>query len=836
MLDSLYRYYTVATDFESDRTLDVLNHPEYSNSNATTVELAYPHEDNLFIEITQRDFKVKANLSSKIKISNPVKLSGTVSVEQLKVYDSICSLLPQRRTIKYEDNPTISDFPATRFSSYKSDTITVAKIPAFEGTVDLKSVEAGLTNFTGSGAQTLVTSRLVGKSRGLIPRSYLLEVPELLYTPDTFARGILLAIASKDDQLVISQLNEFIYIAELANWIYLDDDNQVQVTAEPVWGLEPTFSDAILKANGVSGPKEIWSNALLGLAVTTAIKFLQDRWPLNSTKLYGSRGDYQERLLAALKALALFCSYSVSPLTGWAAYKFEQGEYTYDQPSRIASYITDLFLGEYLTISYDSVINFLAFSLHKVIKDVDANPTRYDYSSFVERDFQTIFSIKEPPELYSVPELADAYTRAGIAGYKYLWAVLNNVTNTTPLLTTYEQAREEYFEFTAQPAYKLEYDFLVDWVASCYEDRVLADWQVALRSSVNEADIESIAFDWYALNYLAESNSIVFNYLPEGYDTRSTEAFLTNSLQELKRLWPFGYRWTGSEFEDDPNSVIGSIFYAESNINLYNALAEKVLTQNSAPITAGGESLDQWTKLLATSLNISSNEFTRSWLKEYLNTRNSIENLFTDVFGYDSAVVSYIDPSPFCLLESPTAADEHTSYSQPVNELNRNSFGTAGYFSCAYKPSSGFKVSNIDYLTSFAEPLNQDLGLQLRKVPGFPQLYPRVSYHDILTSSEESVANGLRITEDQIVSPEDYVPGMPNVWVQDTAVLIDPLYNYIPKEVVRLPNRAVPFLVESVNRTQAAGIQRIIQTSYISVSMSASLSTCLGRVLIPDDV
>jgi hypothetical protein len=824
MLTELLRYYTCITDYEGQGDLDLLSHPEHADTNSRTLTVDYSSDRTNFVKIVQNNYSSPVRTSSRLSLSSGKRLRDRIAIEQHVIYESKEDGRPQRRTIKYSSDNVVSDFTAPSSTAFKEGELTIAKIPFAEGLVSIEKAVAAVTNFRTVSTYSQVVSRLAETRRGYIPRSYLLNDPSASYTPESFAWGLFLAIEQDDVALLVSQLNEFVYLAQKLNWIYFDDDNQVQINSEPIWGLPPTFT--ISEIDNFTGyeTKEIWSNSLLGLAVTSALRHLQDRYPLNSVKLYGSVGDYQEKVIASVKALASLVSYSVSPVTGWAAYSIVEGFYTYDQPSRMASYIADLFLADYLALDQDSVVNVLALTLHKTLVASEDNLQSTSFIEFVERDFLNIPNLKDPPEVASTPELAQFYVDAGVNCYRYMWALAfakDSIADNAFL--DYQTARANFFGFCDHPVYALQHDFTVTWLySSYYPTSPQIQWQSVLltymANTANPLDpLESIAFEAYAQTQMANTKTIVLGPIDPAYSAASYNARLSDALQELKRLWPFGYHWTGNQYEEDPSSVIGSILQAEAAVTTYNLIGEKVAQGNTAPATASGAVLDQWAKLLATSLTVSSNLFTRDWLVKFLTSKGDIAELLTEVFGYSTVEVTYPEPDNFSILTSLTAADLHTSYTAPVTLFEREDLDKLTYLSCAYKPSSGFSVSDADYLTSFAQPLNRDLGYQPRAVAGFPQLYPRVSFYDILTSSEVSIADGLRIDEDQVITAEEYTPGLQNVWVQDGPVVIDPFDRYVARQSVRLSARSVPFLTEAIRRTQPAGVTRTILTSYESI-------------------
>jgi len=665
------------------------------------------------------------------------------------------------------------------------------------------------------------------------------------FTLESFAWGILYAVDRDDTQLVVSQLNEFVYIAKSLNWILRDDNGIVSANLNFIPGLPPSFNPKSVLTP--TSRQEIAFNSFLGFAVITGIRFLQDVYPLNSVKLYGSRGDYQDSLRAALKALAYFCAYAISPITNWVAYDVEDGVYAYEKPSRKASYLTDLFLSEYLLFDADAQLYTLVLSLHDNLLRAEQTLNSTVFIDFVEADYVNFPTIYDPAAALSDPSVASLLEKCAVLSYAYFWSNFFRKTQlASSIYEKYKEASDEYktfydHELVAPTGCFLRHDFLVTWLFSIFNPLLpLESWQTTLLStsssnpSISDEHIISVGayvpgpfkvsylpFESRAQTIMALDRRLIFKDLDDPYRSYNEgllPAVNAESLQELKRMWPFGYHWTGSQQEEDKSSVVGSLLYAESRVHTYNLIAENILSKGSSPSSALGEQLVDWANILATSLNLSSSVFIRQWLNSFLQVEESLENLLTDVFGYapNDFSITLPDVPEFYVRETLEDPEQHTSYVRFTGAFSPEELDKELYYSLAFTPSNGFSVSDVDYLTSSALTLNQDLGFKKRRVAGLPQLYPRVSHFDVLTSFEESVANTVRVDDSLVISPEDYIPGMKNVWVRDKAVLIDPLDKYVANKNVAIPGRIVPFLQEAIKRTQAAGIITTIQTSYIS--------------------
>lgn len=831
----LDKFYTKTFELQNAPAVKLLSAPEHSGAKYKHAALSVEAAANRSVTVNYSGYTTPIKISSVGKVSSTSKtLRSSVSIDSYSITQGFDDQAFQTRSIVYSSSATPVTFDAPYSSLLEEGKLTLLKLPPVEGQVAVRD-----------SAVEQVGVRLPASQRGSLPIPFVLDIP-VASSPDTFAYGLLAASQGDDKRLVVSLLNEFLYQAKQRFWILKDDNDKWFVNPSPVWGFESQLFTDVYE----EGPKELWTNCLLGFAVCVGIKSLQDVYPLNSFKLYGAVEDYQEALVAALGGLVELVKASYLD-KGWLRYSFSETESS-SEATVVGSAWADLFLAHYLSLNYDLSAHYTLTKLRSSLVRASAGILS-DQSSFRERDFEEFPSLKEPAFLNIQQQ--EGYEEAFSTAALCLWSSQFYPSFTEKLLRSYESVRESL----VIPDSELGPSFLVSLVYRNYPVAGVAipAWVSELRT---QAESDSVPFDY---KVLATAGAFVSNY----FDAQipAAELLQASVLSEERRLWPFGYRWTSEEKERDRTTVIGSLLYADSELYRRPQLAYLTLKGAHSPATSAGEQLRIWASLVARSLNLSSDAFISTWLRGFLLDRQDLQTLLEEVFGYEVLDLQEPAPPPFATLRTLRDGDNYFSYtsdvpsenfSQPpvyepgvydldvhepefINrevleegvfvegvfvtpqpglvEFDRDDITAEQYFSIAYKPSSGRLVNYEFGLCSSDERINKNLGFVRRAVPGFPHRDPRCDSIDILSSSVQVLASsGLWLSDSQRVSASSYVRGQKNVWVTDGPVVIEPLANYVPIRSYFVNHRPVSFLSEAIKRTQVAGITLEVIGTYTS--------------------
>ena len=755
--------------------------PEFNQSSERSKVVGLSVPDTAVTSATYHDYRTPIKLSSSGRLSQRRNLTETIPI---KTY-GVTTLLDGRqyREVVYQNETHSFDVP--RVGSYLADRLYIKRLPPVQGvlTVDVNASEDKLV--------------LPSNNRGFFPSPYLgssmLESP-----PETVAWGLLAAVAAGEVNLVISIIKEFIYQAKLRSW-YVGEDT-LTVNTEPVWGFErfpvplnPPVSNYILK--------EVAPNALLGLALVLAVKSLQEVYPIGCTLLYGARTRFQEELLISLKALATFCSYSISPITGYAAVSGEADAFNYDSPSLVSCYLVDLFLSHYLSIDYDFDIHVRGSRLHQVLLDSNKDVTADEYSGFLTRDFVNEYDPQDPAIVRSDPQAAVKYSQLNAAAYQTWWLLQFRPSISSSGFTRYESVKAAFTAATGVTNSKP--DYLVSWL---YHTQATApNWVTTLDTQASELLNPATTYPLDLLaTFLLKQRKFVPN--PDtAFDFRSqaVSTLVETATQEIRRLWPYGSNWAGVGVEDDPKTVLGALLKAEAEVSYPWYVGYLVNQASIAPTTAIGKALREWVSLLFPQKLLASDAFLKQLLLGTLESRENLTSLFT-VWGYN-VVETTKTPRPYSAFISGCVADEYDSYTEATHSFMPDT-PAEDYFNLAYRPSHGLS-SSAAMLSSDSRSISTNLGLELRPVAGFPYRDLSLVDIEIESSAEIPLPVNPALRDRPRILAADYNPRNPQVYVVDGPVFIDPLANYVATKYITLDLPAASNLNKVLEQTQAAGIQ-----------------------------
>lgn len=776
MTFSLLPFYTSLGLDLNGSTLD----PNFTHGadRANVVAVTVP-EDSV-VTATYHNYRTPLKLSSTGKLSQRRKLTATVPID---IYE-VTTLLDGRqyRQISYSTSSTNIEVP--QVGTYLSDRLYLKRLPPVQGVLTVDS----------SGIQDKLL--LPPSERGFFPSPYLgssmLESP-----PETVAWGLLAAVAAKKTSLVLSIIKEFIYQARSRAWFVGID--VLTVNTEPTWGFE-RFPVPLNPPTSEYVVKEVASNALLGLALVLAIKALQETYPVGSLPLYGARDKFQEELLVSIKALATFCSLSISPIRGYAAYSTEAGFFSYESPTLAGSYLVDLFLSHYLSIDYDFDIHVRASRLHQVLVDSNKNVTSVDYSEFVGRDYVGQPDPQDPIIVRLNQEAAVKYTQLNAAAYQVWWFLQFRPTAAGLAFNRYETARTAFNTHSGLASSKP--DYLITWLYLT---------QPEAPSWVNTRAAESVELTNTATSYSLDCLALLYlraAFYPPVVDTafdyrsQAVSTLVENAAQEIRRLWPYGSNWSGDSVDEDPKTVLGALLKAEAEVSYPWYLGYLVKQASLAPTTATGRALRDWVALLLPQRVLVSDTFLRRLLIATL-TAKDLSSLLS-AWGYTFTYTNLI-PKPYSIRIPGAVADNYDSYTTP-NQAFVVDTPAEDYFNLVYRPSRGFKVS-AELLCSDSRSINTDLGLEPRQVAGFPYRDLALIGAGIESSNQIPLPNNIALRDRPRVLAEDYDPSNPEVYVVDGPVFIDPLANYVATRYVSLDLPATSSLIQAINQTQTAGVK-----------------------------
>lgn len=643
--------------------------------------------------------------------------------------------------------------------------------------------------------------------------------------PEVIAYGLFMAISYEDVYLVLSIIKEFVRQAKLRRWFLFDnEEGKLSLNPEGLWGFE-----YYLDLGGIyttRGLKEIYPNALLGTAICSGISFLQDRLPLNELPLYGKRGLFIEELLISLKALAYFCVYSISPVSGWCSYKEHLGQYSYDAPCHKASYQTDIFLHLYLGIDYDTFVHRLCARLHTKILESPVELSHPLYYEFVDRNYKDPFSVYESPFLVNDSTSSEAlrlYTLLSSLATKALWYLyFPDKESLIYTLQQYEDIRAELLVLHPEDSPYIP-DYIILWAyrildtlrgslffgetiftytldnpnVELYDEELyIPEWALTI-FEVQKSQLEGdeLPTDYLVRLSLVRSFLSSYNPIPaEMFNSKGIEAYgiVNYTLQELRRMMPYGKRWFGEEALESVHSVIGSMLYAEANLYFDWALG---LLKSEAAVsytTAMSDDLYKWAELsLACPIPVSQGGFLRDKISRYFSRPDvallSFMDFLNNFLGVDATLIYPEFPS-FSPLINLYVPDAVCNYSDTLS-VYTGELTPEEYYAI------GFKYVDGDWVK--------------REVPGFPIKHPAY------------VEGGM----DNFVLPEGYsvytieqfkATPIERVLVEDGPVLIYPLVNYLPKLDIDIGNKLPHQYDKFLKETLPVGLVYKTYTTYSS--------------------
>ena len=624
-------------------------------------------------------------------------------------------------------------------------------------------------------------------------------------SPADIAWALIYAVGAERPIYVLDCLKGLISEAQRRQVIIKDPEGKEYiVNPEAAWGFESNF---VPSAASVDSSRDIGDNALLGWALCVAVRYLQQRVPLDDWSLTGSYSDFKPLLKQLLLAQGYLCAYAVSRQTWWCCARAEGLAYNYAVLSQRASYLTSIFLDELLQISYDHFIHQQAARLYISITSVQEGVFGSEFFS----DFND-----------------GSNSAAAYKGF-WLWA------REQELETAYNYLLDNYVEDADDTL-----NTLVVYVLTILHNKLnatepLPNWLIANKGNSQQAAQGIYLHPTKSARqflpvYLAIHNIDATN--PTQFRLKAREAFaqVTFTLTELRRIWPRGYRWGSSEIINSVNTVLGSMLQADANLYFdYFLLKDLTVDARSLTNSQGAFVRDWFRQLLGMQEDVvlAGDDLFRKLTVDYVNRdsndRESVVSLLTDTLGYPEASLEIPQPKPYSLIKDVRRADDtFTDYQAEVTELGQvEYFNKQKSHSIVYKPAQERLVSEGITTVSSIGRITEYGGRLLRRVPGFPYrnvpvsyAYPNASLDVPINQEYSDTSTTVRLMYEPWAdisngglnaSYEEWTND--DLYAIDGAALIKPLKEYVPRLIIKLGRTPDKHVGRLILETVAAGVK-----------------------------
>lgn len=804
-----------------------------------------------YVPTASRSFNIKfLPFTQSLKVRHPIKLSSKAKLRsRIKVnnYEVIAGLddnLMQIRRVTYEE-PTDYRLYITSREQVIPTQLKTGVIYPYEAEV-LEPEELYFDNFTylendivDSDNQSLSTNVMTKVIGGLpTQRGYVFEILKPIFqegnyivstsalaklvlpdirsgllaastvdfdmlakSPTSIAWGLLNACALSNDYYVVMTLKALVNEAFHRGYLY-KEAGAIIINPNAYWGFESTF---IPQATQDDSLRDISDNAFLGWALCIAIRYLQDRLPLEAYSLEGGYGQFQESLSQLLLSIGYLCAYSISPISWWCSQRFEGGAFNYEAISQQASYLTSIFLNELLQIQYDQFIHSQSARLFLAINNAPSDPLDSYYS------------------IYNDASDDDVLVGRALWCWKFDQPYEDQLSQVTPIGVV-DNLDEDVS--VAQTLAVYLYTTLLEvpnWVTTYLEDYR----RHALGDSLCSGAVvyEKVVPVLLAERYFSLKSSEVFNLY-----AHEAEAKVTGVLQELRRLWPTGMRWGSAEVVNRVTSVLGSLFYAQAQLYFDYYLVYFLTRAARAFDQAQGDFARQWASLFLPTQGLYSDAFLRNWCYYYLNreytTKDDLESQLNTVWGYFQGGIHYKAPRPFALLKDLDALNgSYSGYTEEDNTFNSLNLNTVQLRSVLYKPADTLDLSDERFSIDSDDLITSNGGFIRRQMAGFPYRTVLLSdgsfncsdtlalneeYNSMPTTEHLMYPQGMLVSDLSIYDCSwDYWYN-DDLYVIDESVLIKPLVEYVPQLEVSLRGRSSPLLHQFITTSVADGISYVV--------------------------
>ena len=601
--------------------------------------------------------------------------------------------------------------------------------------------------------------------------------------------GLFAACSEGQDDLVISNLKAILNLSKRWGFIKLESKDSYVPVSNPL-GFPETFrlEDSAPDLN----PTVVLSNALLGLSLARALTYLQDRFPVLTVELYGEDLSFNSGIKAVLLFLSRYCAASISLETGWCSETFIEGEAD-AVDSIAASHAVAVFLAEALSIQYDEFTHFRFARLQYTVKDSPAelfsNPY---YQEFGDPQNQPYL---DPDGLLSTASLQLKGLVLAQA-FKILWSLQQeSKSRILDYFASYETLRNLYLG--SLPSSPLEPTLSDYVVAYCYCIlKYTLDVQVTIPAwalNASQNPVENSLRSW-AFNSLIQANFLIFSLKPFDALEYGAKAVISQDLQELRRMWPFGYGWMSTEAENNSTSALGALLRAQAEVGLDWALSYLMYKQGNDLRQAQGTPLRSLIKTILPETLLCSDDFARQYLLNYQLPRpTSLEDLLDQAAltqGIIPLTLETLSPPPFCRYQGNPFETTGSWYQyEPGQTWDPEDLSSQQYLTLGYRPL----FPRVSDAISISEPLSisSTLGLEPRPTAGFPYLHVTLSMNEI----DISQPIPLNISPSNTPEADGYVV--------DGPVLIKPLSKFYPYSIFKtsgsIGNYFIPYLHQKIS-------------------------------------
>lgn len=368
-----------------------------------------------------KDYSDVIRASSPVPVWSPAKSSDLIDYTEYSVWQSSYAGSNEYRLVSYDPNSDRNEFIVDLEETDVADPInklvvsgsdqssyqrTVDRLPNIPGRLYYGEATLSGGLVTSSTPISTISSSLfiTGAQTGYLAAPYIVA-DQRLVTPESAAWGLLLAASKQDIAFCLLGLQELINQAKKRGWI-IDNGNGYRVGSEPS-GFGIYFSTTSIAEDDPLYPKvsldfkEVGSNAFLGFAACCALAAITDDKLTNAFALEGSWTSFKQELLVTLESLAFFVADGVSLVSFFAAYKCQDGIYSYGSPSLYATTYADYFLSYFLAFKYNNTIHYTAARLKSTLESLPPSADNPVYREFLERDYQVTQYPYDPEFLYT---------------------------------------------------------------------------------------------------------------------------------------------------------------------------------------------------------------------------------------------------------------------------------------------------------------------------------------------------------------------------------------------------------------------------------------------------
>jgi hypothetical protein len=781
---------------------------------ARSVTYAYFKQPNQAIKIDYAPYKTNLRLSQPVRLSSKARLSSSVAAENYIVVTNADESEVETRYAVYREPEDYNLFTYSRRTSIASGVAeyiyrdtqtaeglltlkTINKLPISKAYTYLLNDVTAATYTQGARYQALSKLYQSDVRDGLVPSSKV-HVDMGYKNPANVAWALFYACAAQADLYVLLILRGLVEEAFRRGYIIRLAEGEIDINPNAYWGFEPSFLPGAAQDDSL---RIISDNALLGWSVCCAIRYLQDRRPLDSNLIIGKYTDFDVALKQFVKSIGFLCAYAVSPVIWWSCERFESGAFNYEAVSLKASYLTDIFLNELLQITYEPFIHSQAARLHETISYSPDDLTNGFYTGFVDNS-------------------PDAQV------YRLYWYWKYNEQVLSDLLAEYIPGgvNDSYIAYL----YLATGETLPDWLETFLDSK---------QDVISPEEVDSL-YDLDSLSYLPLCTGVREYAIKSStnfyYYAHEASAKVSYLLSELRRLWPVGSQWTNLETLMTVTSVLGSMLYAEASLYYDFYLLYFLIRDGLSLDRAQGDQAYAWVDLFLRPKSMTTDKFIAALVYDYLNreinTHSDLEVFLREFFNRPELTLSHPTPKPYSVLKDPyLVEDDFWNYTAEVNEFNTSYFTEVENRSIIHKPGSIVDTSEL-YTIDTDDRVNAYGGYVERVVPGFPYRNCLVSFNTFNCSDTIPVNSeyyDMPVTERLMYRPYlsisdpdapecsyDYWYN-PDLYVLDGPSMLKPLDLYVPKSTIDLNGPLCPYLTEVLHSTMPAGLSyKVLATNY----------------------